>query len=286
MAAPRGIVQTPLGGVHYVTSGDFASPLTPIVAFHMSPRSVDEYTEAMPLLSHDGRLVVAIDELGYGNSDIPKRSCTLEEIAENALVVLEHLGIKDFICCGSLMGNFFSVSLAAKNPARVKGLVLTNCYVFPDEKVEAAKAKEAAGEALKDDWELKEDGSHLTDLFASRKSWLDPYINTRVTHDDLTYRLKRKLRYAAGINIQDGPLFPFAEAAKQVQCPVLAITGKDGAAFFDMIGFKWTESYAKLPTFWEGMEEESIEGGHINCVTTHAGPWSEKVKAFLKGKDL
>jgi pimeloyl-ACP methyl ester carboxylesterase len=131
----RGLVETPLGMIHYKYTGSLASLLLnehddkddscclPILAFHMSPRSTDEYTEVMPLLSKNSdptaslalhvddhhrrltemkktkrsfrrRLVVAIDEPGYGDSDNPCRSCTLGEIADAYICVANHLGIQ------------------------------------------------------------------------------------------------------------------------------------------------------------------------------------------------
>eukprot|EP00406_Dinophysis_acuminata_P035096 CAMPEP_0179374862 /NCGR_PEP_ID=MMETSP0797-20121207/87516_1 /TAXON_ID=47934 /ORGANISM="Dinophysis acuminata, Strain DAEP01" /LENGTH=294 /DNA_ID=CAMNT_0021090871 /DNA_START=84 /DNA_END=968 /DNA_ORIENTATION=- len=281
-AQPRGIVQTPLGGVHYVTSGSFESSLTPIVAFHMSPRSVDEYLEAMPLLSRDGRLVVAIDELGYGASDSPCRSCTLEEIADGALLVADHLGIQSFIACGSLMGNFFSIALGSKYIDRVKAIIMTNCYMFPEEVVQRTReklAKRASGDtaSIEDSWELKEDGSHLTAIFDARKGWLDPVMNTRATRDALIYNLKRRTRYADGVDIQDGPLFEFEARARNVRCPVLAINGTEAAAFFDKIGMPFTSQFEKLRPFFKDITVSELDTGHINLVNTHATEWCAKV---------
>ena len=111
----RGLVPTPLGLVHYTAVGGIGSDggggsdgsdkvdndktkaLLPIVGFHMSPRSVDEYKEIMiEFASTNGsrrRLFVAMDEFGYGQSDNPNRSCTLDDIADSFLVVLDTLKI-------------------------------------------------------------------------------------------------------------------------------------------------------------------------------------------------
>jgi len=285
--APRGIVQTPLGGVHYVTSGSFASELTPILAFHMSPRSTDEYKEAMVLLSAGGRLVVAIDELGYGCSDNPHESCTLEQIADGALLVANALGISSFIGVGSLMGCFFASSLASRFPERVKALVLTNVYHFPEDKKKAAAEKAAALQdgPIPDDWAIKDDGTHLVEMFDTRKSFLDPVMNTRVVSGELIYKLKRQERYAAGVSIQDGPLFDFEKAGKATKCPTLCISGKGCIAFFDMIGYQMSEQLPKVLAFFEGSTSTTIEGS-INCLNTNAEEWYAEVARFLASQSL
>ena len=113
-----GMVRTSLGGVHYVTNGGSNTELSPLFLFHMSPRSTDEFLEAMPLLSADDRLVVAIDEPGYGRSESPCRSCSLDDIADCALDVAAELGVDTFAAVGSLLGCFLSLSLAQRHPER------------------------------------------------------------------------------------------------------------------------------------------------------------------------
>lgn len=125
----RGLVPTPLGHIHYTSVGDHDASNSnnslnehpekiPIVGFHMSPRSVDEYKEIVTACSNsgDGRFFVAVDEFGYGQSDNPSRSCTLDETADCFLTVLDHLGIQKCVVAGSLMGCYMALSLANRHP--------------------------------------------------------------------------------------------------------------------------------------------------------------------------
>ena len=216
-APRRGLVPTSLGLIHYTATGGGdddddakAKNGVPIVAFHMSPRSVDAYREVQDLSSD--RLFVAMDEPGYGQSDNPNKSCTLNEIADCYLKVMDDLGIDKCVTAGSLMGCYMALSLASRYPDRVVGVVCTNLYYFPKAtrekaKLESSQSKDASSAGvINDPWKLKEDGSHISKIWETRKSWgVD--LCTRATYDEFTYNLKRRQRYAKGISIQDGSAF-------------------------------------------------------------------------------
>ena len=147
----RGLVPTKLGLVHYTAVGgdgcgsgdnDSSNRLLPIVGFHMSPRSVDEYKEIMLECCNNNRLFVAMDEFGYGCSDNPNKSCTLDDIADCFVEVLDFLRINTFCVCGSLMGCYIALSLASRYPQRVKCIVLSNLYYFQKDARDNALLKE------------------------------------------------------------------------------------------------------------------------------------------------
>jgi len=323
----RGLVETPLGSVHYTTFGgggriesqqqeaESDLTLTPCLAFHMSPRSVDEYKEVMPFLSSssssssDGpgnnRLIVSIDELGYGQSDNPNRSCTMDEIADCFLRVADSLGLNEFIVVGSLMGCYFALSLAARYPERVKAVILTNPYHYPsstapnnkesnqimmnvtNNKPATTNDDDDDDEPIPDSWHIEDDGSHLSNLWKKRSQWLDPELNTRVVLDEFTYLTKRKERYAAGIRIQDASSFDFEGAARRVQCPSLFILGAGAVAFFDSIGYEMTTQTKKATSYFHDVEvAPNIEPGSINLMNQDAEQWARIVATFLKSKYL
>ena len=129
----RGLVRTPWGHVHYVLAGQLdevggarqhsvGRRLVPLILLHMSPRSSDEYFEAMPYLGGgsgggttsggDGRLRVAIDLLGYGHSDAPSTTLTTEQVAQTVLNVVDWLRISCFAVACSLTSCNVGVALA------------------------------------------------------------------------------------------------------------------------------------------------------------------------------
>ncbi len=287
----RGLALTPLGFVHYVAVGDGTSDMIPMVAFHMSPRSVDEYKEVMEACSlmDDNRLFLAMDEFGYGSSDNPSQSCTLDEIADCYKIVLDQLGVTKCMAVGSLMGCYFALSLAARYPEAIQGVVCTNLYNFQlearENALQVARDRPTSG-AIPDSWELKSDGSHISEIYAQRTSWLCPELNTRATLDNLNYLMKRRDRYSRGIHIQDGAAFPLEATCAMVKCPVLCINGAAAVTFFDMIGMDMSGQFQQVLTFFPNDNQPEIcvmeTPGSINILNENGAEWYEKVVGFAK----
>ena len=63
----RGYADTPEGQVHYRTEGNGE----PLLLLHKAGLSSDEFTEMLPFLGKKFQ-VIAMDVLGYGNTDLPK----------------------------------------------------------------------------------------------------------------------------------------------------------------------------------------------------------------------
>lgn len=68
--------------------------------------------------------VVALDNRGAGRSDKPFGRYTLEQMAEDAIAVLDHAGIERAHVVGASMGGAISQILAVQHPHRVLSLVL------------------------------------------------------------------------------------------------------------------------------------------------------------------
>ena len=292
MSDRRGLVSTPLGSLHYVATGSLDSnALTPVLCFHMSPRSCDEYTEVQTILSsadHGGRLVIAIDEPGYGQSDNPTRSCSLDEIADCMLLVADALGVDKFVAAGSLMGCYFALSLASRKHSRVKAVVCTNLYHFLPDAREKALVEEQARlgpdtreSSIDDSWKIAEDGSHISNIWGVRSSFLEPELNTRAVLDNLTYLMKK--RDILGISIQEGPAFDLESAANGTDCPVLCIQGEGATAFFDSIGYNMTGQFQEAVSFFPGSVETLVlTPGSINLINQNSNEWAKSVTGFLE----
>uniref|UniRef100_A0A7S2IGQ8 AB hydrolase-1 domain-containing protein n=1 Tax=Helicotheca tamesis TaxID=374047 RepID=A0A7S2IGQ8_9STRA len=296
----KGIISTSLGDVHYITTKSpnndddqksTKSKATPCLAFHMSPRSVDEYADAIPLLSkNNDRIVVAMDELGYGSSSNPKRSCTIDEMADAMLDVAHALQIEKFVVFGSLLGCFTALSLASRYPEKVCAVVLTNLYHYPPKPPSPPSADEDE-KGVGPVWDLKEDGTHLVDIWNKRSAWLDPKLNTRATYDEMSYLLKKQQRCSSTtkIEIQDASAFDFANAAKNTKCPVLCIQGQSCTSFFDSIGFDMTGQFEKArQMFGEDKVEVApfIQPGSLNLINQDAEQWADVVNKYLTSKGL
>jgi len=76
---------------------------------------------------------IAIDNRGAGRSSIPSQPFTLENMADDALSVLDHYGVRDAHVVGASMGGAIAQILAVKHPTRVRSLTLacTACRNLP-----------------------------------------------------------------------------------------------------------------------------------------------------------
>jgi pimeloyl-ACP methyl ester carboxylesterase len=84
----RVFVATRFGRIHAAISGAGF----PVLLLHQTPRSWDEYRDVLPLLGRDFR-AIAIDTLGFGDSDAPAGEPSIEAWASAAFALLDALGV-------------------------------------------------------------------------------------------------------------------------------------------------------------------------------------------------
>lgn len=76
---------------------------------------------------------IALDNRGAGRSSLPNQPFTLEDMADDAISVLDHYGVGDAHIVGASMGGAIAQILAVKHPERVRSLTLacTACRNLP-----------------------------------------------------------------------------------------------------------------------------------------------------------
>ena len=115
----RGYADTPLGQVHYVTDGEGE----PLLLLHEGSRSSRMYWKLIPLLAQEYR-AIAIDYLGFGNSDPLPPSVNPDELAQSVAYFMDALGIKKAHIFGLHTGNKVATALSAQFPSRVSSVML------------------------------------------------------------------------------------------------------------------------------------------------------------------
>jgi pimeloyl-ACP methyl ester carboxylesterase len=255
----RRFCRTRLGHVHCVLAG--GDPRPPLVLLHQTPRSVDEFAEAIPRLAGERR-VIAIDTPGYGCSDRVPGQPSVEEYAGAVLDALQALGIDRFVPAGHHTGAIIAVELAAAAPARVERVVLSG----------PVDLDEAGREFLKPffrQWTIAPDGSHLAEKFGKFLQWVpDPALVQRLVVD----------LFRAGTASEQGhfatTFYRMEERLPQVRCPALLLYGARDP-------FSTPARAALQRAAFRPVSEVTIDGG-VFAPNENPGAWAGAVLEWLR----
>jgi pimeloyl-ACP methyl ester carboxylesterase len=206
----RMFVTTRLGRIHAATAGAGF----PVLLLHQTPRSWDEYRDVLPLLGRDFR-AIAMDTLGFGDSDAAPGDPSIELWAEAALALLDALGEPRAAVVGHHTGAVIAVEMAAVAPERVSALVLSACPF-----VDAARRAKHHGMRVIDDVEVRADGAHLTELWARRQPFY-PEGDTDLLRRFVVDALRSGEMAAEGHRVVNR--YRMEDRLGQIGCPTLVI---------------------------------------------------------------
>ena len=210
----RAYVDIPEGQIHYRIEGTGE----PLLMLHQTALSSDEFSEVIPVLGKSYR-VVAMDVMGYGNSDMPPREYKVEDYTQSIIHFLDALDIKKTNVIGHHNGAAFAVEMAAAYPERVDKLVLSGCPYLAQE-VRQARLEQPRYKPM----EIKADGSHLAEwwnYYSSRWSHFKPEIIQRILADYLRAGLGTKAVSAYWPIYQ----YDIEPRLQLIKSPTLLITG-------------------------------------------------------------
>ena len=84
-------------------------------------------TTSSPLLVTDYR-VITFDNRGVGQSTIPDELYSIQTMADDAIALLDHLGIEKCHVVGQSMGGAIAQTLAATHPERINRLIMYSSF--------------------------------------------------------------------------------------------------------------------------------------------------------------
>jgi pimeloyl-ACP methyl ester carboxylesterase len=166
MTIRRAYADLPHGQVHYAECG--AANASAVLLLHQTPRSWAEYRAVLPLLGERYR-AIAMDTVGFGESDALPGSLSIEAWAAAAVQLLDALRIARCHVVGHHTGGVIAAELAARHGARVATIVLSSTP-FIDDAFRRARAQRPPIDAV----EPSDDGAHLTALWRQRQAWYPP----------------------------------------------------------------------------------------------------------------
>jgi len=125
----RGYVDVPEGQVHYREEGLGEV----IILLHMASSSGNEFSRIIPYLSGKYR-AIAIDLLGFGESDKPPRKYSIEDHTRTVFQVMDALKIEKATPVGGHAGAKIGLEMAVTNPDRVEKLIMFGLSFLSTEK--------------------------------------------------------------------------------------------------------------------------------------------------------
>jgi pimeloyl-ACP methyl ester carboxylesterase len=124
-AVTRGFVTTAAGQIHYREVGpQKAAGAPPVLFLHMTPGSSRVYAGVLARVAEAGYRAIAMDTMGYGDSDSLGDARRMEEFAQSVTWLLDGLGIERASIVGLSTGSIIAAATAIHFPARVSRLVL------------------------------------------------------------------------------------------------------------------------------------------------------------------
>jgi pimeloyl-ACP methyl ester carboxylesterase len=257
----RAYIDIPEGQVHYRTDGSGE----PLLLLHQTPMSSDEYTKIIPVLAQHHR-VMAMDTLGYGESDRPPRFFTVPDFALSVISFLNALGINKVNIAGHHTGATIAAELAAKFPERVSKLILSGLPCFKPEDAPFWMSKYPP-------IEIKPDGSHLMEVW---KMAMERFPETSLELAQ-AYTLDF-LKSGLGAKSDSGHRAVFTYNAANIlpliKSPTLLIMGDKDMAypFLDTVRSLVPHNKVKI-----------IKGGTASILRLMPGEWTQAAIDFLRG---
>ncbi len=232
-----------------------------------------------PLREHFS--VIALDQRGHGDSDKPEGGYVWPKFGDDALAVVDHLGLEDPVGLGHSAGATSLVFAESSRPGTFSRLVLMDPTLMPPEYRQAASAgfnpmSEQARKrrAVWDSHdEMMERLRAGTPLAGWREDFLRAYVSYGTdTLPDGTVRLKCppeiEAQVYAGAPTNDG-----WDRLSQLRCPTLFLTGVESPMWSGDRGGLAAEL---IPS----SHSEKIVGGHFFPME-HPAQTCERVLRFL-----
>lgn len=113
-------VQTRHGQAYFRETGDGL----PILLLHMTPGSSNIFLPAMALLGAAGYRAIAMDTMGYGNSDSIGENRNIDDFADAVVDLIDSLHLQKVVLVGLSTGSVIAAATAIKRVDLIDKLVL------------------------------------------------------------------------------------------------------------------------------------------------------------------
>ena len=258
----RAYADTPHGQIHYLTAGSGE----PVLMLHQTPRSSDEFLDVIPTFAAKNFEVFAMDTIGYGDSYRPEKAPSVKDFGDAAVEFLDAVGVDRAHVVGHHTGSIIAIEIASSHPERLRRLVLSAAPYVDEERRREIRTRPPV-----DRVEVRDDGSHLTQLWQLRMGFYPknrPDLLTRFVIDALR----------AGSSVEAGHLavssYPVPERLPLIRAPTLVMCGtEDPFCYPDL---------RKIAGGIKGSRVVEVEGGRVPLVDQMPEVFSRLVIDFLR----
>ncbi|MEM6440168.1 MAG: 3-oxoadipate enol-lactonase [Pseudomonadota bacterium] len=231
--------------IHFREDGDPGG--RPLLLINSLGTDLRVWDKLVPLLP-DGLRLIRYDKRGHGLSELTPGPYAIDQLADDAAALLDHLDLREAILVGLSIGGLIGQSLAARRPELVRALVLMDTAAkigdaeMWAERIATVEASgiEALADAVMQRWFSEGFAAHHAEEMAAWRNML-----TRTP--DAGYAA-----CSAAIAAAD-----FTETTRRLTIPVLAMAGdEDGSTPPDLV--------SATADLVEGSRYETIEqAGHL-----------------------
>ena len=103
----------------------------PVLFLHAFPLGLFMWDDQVAALEANRRLV-RFDARGFGGTPAADGALTMDRIADDAVALLDHLGIETAVVAGCSMGGYAAFAMVRRHPQRIRALVLQNTRATAD----------------------------------------------------------------------------------------------------------------------------------------------------------
>jgi haloalkane dehalogenase len=209
----KGYIETNFGLIHYRTAGIETNPH--VLLLHQTASSSVMYEAIMNLLA-DKFYLFAPDTLGFGGSDFPKETATMQIYADSLREGTDNFGLKNPFVFGHHTGASIAVQMAFDQPFARKMFLSGPPYLTKEQKETFKKGVQPIV--------IKPDGSHLLELW-NRLRAKDENAEIALIHREFLLNLYAGERYHEAYFAVFN--HDFETQLATLDCPILVTAGDE-----------------------------------------------------------
>jgi pimeloyl-ACP methyl ester carboxylesterase len=260
----RGYAPGPYGLVHFRDVGAGQ----PLVLFHQSPMSSQQFTAAYPYFKAKGIRAIGVDLPGFGGSDVTPFVPSVEDWAKVYPAVLDYLRIARADVLGHHTGATVATEVTLQFPDRVRRLVIHGALMVTEPEREARLARVQGGERKGHEYRM--DGSHLSNRFVGVVKRYGPGADPRVITRFVTEEFSHTGPGWYGHNA--AYVYDHGKALKRVRVPAM-LMNNTGDVIYELTN--------RLRAVRPDFAYAELEGGGVDIVDQQPQAWVEAVGKFL-----